>query len=116
MRILVVEDEQDLASAIATSLRRDGYATDVATDGTTALDRVAKMLTHYDTGFGADLLEHAGLEVEVPGLEIAIDETLPGAVTKCESREHSAQRCRSFAKIRQNDPASLQHHDPPGAV
>jgi DNA-binding response OmpR family regulator len=46
MRILVVEDEQDLASAIATSLRRDGYATDVATDGTTALDRVA--YSEYD--------------------------------------------------------------------
>ena len=46
MRILVVEDEQDLASAIATSLRRDGYATDVAADGATALDRVA--YSEYD--------------------------------------------------------------------
>ena len=41
MRILVVEDELDLASAIATSLRRDGYAIDVANDGASALDRVA---------------------------------------------------------------------------
>jgi len=41
MRILVVEDEHDLASAIATALRRDGYAIDVAGDGATALDRVA---------------------------------------------------------------------------
>ena len=46
MRILVVEDERDLASAIATSLRRDGYATDVAADGSTALDRVA--VNEYD--------------------------------------------------------------------
>ncbi len=46
MRILVVEDEQDLATAIATSLRRDGYATDVASDGSTALDRVA--VNEYD--------------------------------------------------------------------
>lgn len=46
MRILVVEDEQDLASAIATSLRRDGYATDVAADGASALDRVA--YSEYD--------------------------------------------------------------------
>ena len=46
MRILVVEDERDLASAIATSLRRDGYATDVAADGATALDRVA--YSEYD--------------------------------------------------------------------
>jgi len=46
MRILVVEDEHDLASAIATSLRRDGYAIDIANDGATALDRVA--VNEYD--------------------------------------------------------------------
>ena len=46
MRILVVEDERDLASAIATSLRRDGYATDVAADGASALERVA--VNEYD--------------------------------------------------------------------
>jgi DNA-binding response OmpR family regulator len=46
MRILVVEDEHDLASAIATSLRRDGYAIDVAADGASALDRVA--VNEYD--------------------------------------------------------------------
>jgi DNA-binding response OmpR family regulator len=46
MRILVVEDERDLANAIATSLRRDGYATDVAVDGMAALDRVA--VNEYD--------------------------------------------------------------------
>jgi DNA-binding response OmpR family regulator len=46
MRILVVEDEHDLATAIATSLRRDGYATDVATDGTSAIERVA--VNEYD--------------------------------------------------------------------
>lgn len=46
MRILVVEDEYDLAAAIATSLRRDGYATDVASDGSSALDRVA--VNEYD--------------------------------------------------------------------
>lgn len=46
MRILVVEDEHDLASAIATSLRREGYATDIAPDGTTAIDRAA--VNEYD--------------------------------------------------------------------
>jgi DNA-binding response OmpR family regulator len=46
MRILVVEDEVDLASAIATSLRRDGYAIDVANDGASALDRVT--VNEYD--------------------------------------------------------------------
>ena len=37
MRVLVVEDELDLASAISDSLRRDGYAVDLAPDATTAL-------------------------------------------------------------------------------
>ena len=46
MRILVVEDERDLATAIATSLRRDGSATDVAVDGTSAIERVA--VNEYD--------------------------------------------------------------------
>jgi DNA-binding response OmpR family regulator len=37
MRLLVVEDERDLAEAIALGLRREGYAVDVATDGRDAL-------------------------------------------------------------------------------
>jgi DNA-binding response OmpR family regulator len=40
MRILVVEDERDLADAIARGLRNDGYATDVAYDGEEALSKV----------------------------------------------------------------------------
>jgi DNA-binding response OmpR family regulator len=39
MRILVVEDEADLAQAVATSLRGEGYAVDVAGDATSALER-----------------------------------------------------------------------------
>lgn len=46
VRILVVDDEIDLASAIATSLRREGYAVDVANDGHGALDRL--MINPYD--------------------------------------------------------------------
>jgi DNA-binding response OmpR family regulator len=38
MRILVVEDEIDLATAIADSLRRDGYAIDVAGDAGSAVE------------------------------------------------------------------------------
>ncbi|MGB7859736.1 MAG: response regulator transcription factor [Acidimicrobiia bacterium] len=38
MRILVVEDERDLASAIADSLRRDGYATDIAPTASAAVE------------------------------------------------------------------------------
>ncbi|HEU4320572.1 MAG TPA: response regulator transcription factor [Acidimicrobiia bacterium] len=37
MRILLVEDERDLASAISDSLRQDGYAIDLAADVATAL-------------------------------------------------------------------------------
>ncbi|MCP3989105.1 MAG: response regulator transcription factor [Actinomycetia bacterium] len=46
MRILVVDDETDLAEAIAISLRREGYAVDVASDGQGALDRLA--INEYD--------------------------------------------------------------------
>ena len=41
MRILVVEDEPDLASAIARGLRRDGLAVDVALDGQSALEKAS---------------------------------------------------------------------------
>ena len=46
MRILVVDDEADLADAIAKGLRREGYAVDVVYSGDDALD----VLTHtaYD--------------------------------------------------------------------
>ncbi len=37
MRILIVEDEQELARAIARGLRKQGYATDIAYDGEEAL-------------------------------------------------------------------------------
>ncbi len=46
MRILVVEDEPDLAGAIATGLRREGYAVDMAPDGRSALERLR--VTEYD--------------------------------------------------------------------
>ena len=41
VRLLVVEDEQDLAEAIALGLRREGYAVDVAFDGQEALVKAA---------------------------------------------------------------------------
>ena len=46
MRLLIVEDEADLASALRVGLRREGYAVDVATDGATALERLSH--TPYD--------------------------------------------------------------------
>lgn len=41
MRILVVDDEIDLANAVATGLRREGYAVDVSSGGADALERLA---------------------------------------------------------------------------
>jgi DNA-binding response OmpR family regulator len=46
MRVLVVEDEQWLADAIATGLRREGMAVDVAYDGAAGHERVA--VNDYD--------------------------------------------------------------------
>jgi DNA-binding response OmpR family regulator len=46
MRLLVVEDEADLAEAVARGLRRDGYAVDVAPDGEEALEKLA--VNEYD--------------------------------------------------------------------
>ena len=41
MRILVVDDERDLADAIGTGLRREGYAVDVVYGGAEAIDRLS---------------------------------------------------------------------------
>ncbi|WP_028651369.1 response regulator transcription factor [Nocardioides halotolerans] len=46
MRVLVVEDEEIMADALARGLRRSGYAVDVVTDGATALEQAA--VNHYD--------------------------------------------------------------------
>ncbi|MCP2168316.1 response regulator transcription factor [Goodfellowiella coeruleoviolacea] len=46
MRILVVEDEQPLADAIARGLRREGMAVDVAYDGDAGHEKVS--VTRYD--------------------------------------------------------------------
>ena len=46
MRVLVVEDELDLASALAAGLRREGYAVDVANTGAEAVDKLA--VNEYD--------------------------------------------------------------------
>jgi DNA-binding response OmpR family regulator len=46
MRVLVVEDEIDLADAVARGLRREGYAVDVSYDGDDALDKLS--INEYD--------------------------------------------------------------------
>lgn len=62
MRVLLVEDEPDLASTIAQALRESGYAVDVATDGQQALEKAT--LWEYDA-LVLDLMlpKLSGLEV-----------------------------------------------------
>jgi DNA-binding response OmpR family regulator len=67
MRVLVVEDFEVLAEAIATGLRREGMAVDVVLDGNAALERLA--VTDYDV--------------------VVLDRDLPGT--------HGDQVCRQLA-------------------
>jgi DNA-binding response OmpR family regulator len=46
MRVLVTEDDEILASAVAAGLRREGMAVDVTLDGAAALERLA--VNRYD--------------------------------------------------------------------
>src|SRR3984957_20971934 len=46
MRVLVTEDDEVLAAAVATGLRREGMAVDIALDGAAALDHVT--VNRYD--------------------------------------------------------------------
>jgi DNA-binding response OmpR family regulator len=46
MRVLVIEDQQELAETVATGLRREGMAVDVALDGAVALRQAA--IHEYD--------------------------------------------------------------------
>ena len=60
MRVLIIEDEEALASAIARGLRREGMAVDVALDGAGGLEKA--LVNSYDAivldrnlpGLGAD--------------------------------------------------------------
>jgi DNA-binding response OmpR family regulator len=76
MRILLVED--DLADAVAKGLRREGYAVDVAYDGTGALERA--LVNSYDL--------------------LCLDVNLPGANGRA-----IARRVRDEFEERRSDPA-----------
>jgi DNA-binding response OmpR family regulator len=74
MRVLVVEDHERLAQAVAAGLRGEGLAVDVVFDGQDALDRVA--LTRYDV---------IVLDRDLPGLHG--DEVCTAlAASRCASR------------------------------
>ena len=73
MKLLVVEDEKDVANALNTGLSRDGYVVDVAGNGNKALEALA--VDHYDL-----LLLDLNLP-DMDGLEI------------CRWREKGIHRC-----------------------
>jgi DNA-binding response OmpR family regulator len=100
MRVLVVEDHEELARTIAAGLRREGMAIDVALDGAAALQRAA--VNEYDViVLDRDLPEvhgdsvceqlveleyrarvlmltaSAGIEDRVAGLALGADDYLP---------------------------------------
>ncbi len=54
MRVLVVEDEELMADAVATGLRREGVAVDVALDGEAALES-AELFGYYVVVLDRDL-------------------------------------------------------------
>jgi len=70
MRVLVAEDVEDLATAIATGLRREGMAVDVVLDGAAALEHLD--VTPYDV--------------------VVLDRDLPGV--------HGDEVCRKLAAER----------------
>jgi DNA-binding response OmpR family regulator len=100
MRVLVVEDQQELAETVATGLRREGIAVDVAFDGDGALrraalheydvvvldrdlpglhgDRVCQILVEQDCRARVLMLTaSAGIEDRVVGLGLGADDYLP---------------------------------------
>src|SRR5882672_2207227 len=48
MKILLVEDEQKLAEALAKGLNHEGYTVDIIPDGKKALTRISLHRTDYD--------------------------------------------------------------------
>jgi DNA-binding response OmpR family regulator len=73
MRVLLVEDHERLAEAVATGLRREGMAVDVVFDGDGALEHAA--VTRYDV--------------------IVLDRDLPGVHGDEVCRTLAADRCQS---------------------
>lgn len=75
MRLLIVDDEPDFVKALAKGLRREGYAVDIAADGSCALELLSE--NEYDLAIldlnlpGMDGLEVARLaRVDYPALLI----------------------------------------------
>ena len=131
MRVLVVEDHSELAEAVASGLRREGMAVDVAQDGVTGLvnarvyeydvvvldrdlpgvhgDEVCRQLTAE--GFRARILmltASGGIEERVKGLSLGADDYLPKPFAFAEL----VARVRALARRAQPAlPPVLEHGD-----
>jgi DNA-binding response OmpR family regulator len=100
VRILVVEDEVDLASSIARGLRYEGMAVDVALDGMAALDKAGvtaydvivldrdlpvlhgddvcrQLIRSHSTARVLMLTASAGVRDRIDGLELGADDYMP---------------------------------------
>lgn len=88
MRVLLVEDEPDLASTIAQALREAGYAVDIATDGQQAIEKASSW--EYDCLVldlmlpklsGQKVLRRVRMERSTPVLILSARDTLADRVS-----------------------------------
>ena len=98
MRVLVVEDERDLASAIADSLRHEGYAVDVAPDAGAAVNLAS--VNAYDlVCLDLNLPDRDGLDVcriLARGPDHAFDESPPPKIIMITARGSVDDRIRGL--------------------
>ena len=131
MRVLVVEDERDLAAAIARGLRHDGFAVDLAYDGASALDKalvhgyevvvldrdlpvvhgdeVCRELIASGVAAGVIMLTAAGrIEDRIEGLDLGADDYLakPFDFGELKARIRALHRRRQPARA-----PVLERHD-----
>jgi len=117
MRILVVEDDEDLAAGVARGLRRKGMAVDISIDGGSALEKVAlydydvmildrdlpvvhgddvarELLTRSDSTRILMLTASGSLHDRVSGLYVGADDYLPKpfAMAELEARVRALAR------------------------